>query len=133
MIALIIILCVVVLALCFTMGIVVRFEAISQEKNDRLWFVLGFFFGINAFIGLKLGKYALKKKHDGKLWAALGVIFGVFSIVAFMTAINAEDRGSDFSCWSLIGFAFCWIGFFASLFLKPSAAIQTKNTEEENK
>lgn len=99
-------------------GILSCIEATEQERNHYKWFWLGFFFGIHAFIGLKLSKYAKKETHDEELWSILGVVFGVNAIIGFVTALNAEKSGNDFDCWAILGFTFGWIAFILSLFLK---------------
>lgn len=114
------------LAILITFGLIAQKEANKQFRDGTKWFWLGFFFGFNAFIALKISKAANEEGHSTNLWSVLGVFFGLTAVLAFEAGLNAENKQHDFDCWVLLGFAFGLITVFISCFLKPFEKKESK-------
>ena len=115
----VVIICVLVaIIIGIVFGAISCVEAKKQNRSDTKWFFIGFIFGFNAFIGLKVSQAADEEGHDVNLWSILGVLGGLATIIAFESGLNAENKCHDFSCWVLLGFMFGLAGLFVSCFLK---------------
>ena len=109
----------IIIAILVCFGSIALNEAKKQGRNEAGWFVLGLLFSINAFIALKLSKYAKEEGHSITLWSVLGLFFGAGAIIALQTGINAENKLHDFDCWVILGFSFGLFVLLISCFLKP--------------
>ena len=116
---LIVLLILIGVAVLVAFGCLAKSEARRQGRNTIAWFFLGFFFMLNAFIGLKVSKAADEEGHSMNLWSTLGVFFGVLAVIAFEAGLNAENKQHDFDCWVIMGFFFGVVAVFISCFLKP--------------
>ncbi|MBQ7339373.1 MAG: hypothetical protein IJW43_00785 [Clostridia bacterium] len=109
-------------------GFLAMTEAAKQNRSLVSWFLLGFLFGINAFIALKVSNAAEEENHSQTLWSVLGLFLNVFAIIAFETGLNAENRGHDFDCWVILGFCLSIVALFISCFVKPFEATKSVNS-----
>ena len=127
-----IVLCVLLaVAVCYAFGTLAKSEARRQKRSETAWFWLGFFFGLNAFIALKVSRAADEEAHSLMLWSTLGVLFGLSAILAFEAGLNAENKGHDFDCWCILGFSSGLVAVFISCFLKPFVRQQTVSVEKQ--
>ena len=111
----------VLLGICCLFGMLACREADEQGRNSIGWFFLGFFFGFNAFLALKLSKNAQKNKHDVVLWSVFGLFFFLPALIAFETGLNAENKHHDFDCWVMLGFLAGVPALLISCFLQAYA------------
>ena len=117
----ILIIILVLFLICSPMGWLARSEADKQGRSTTGWFWLGFFFGFNAFLALKLSKNAGSNGHDMGLWSFFGLFFFLPALIAFETGLNAENKHHDFDCWVMLGFLAGVPALLISCFLQAYA------------